>query len=208
MDLFAQVPRIARTERGKGIETSALDGAAGSGRWSRGGRRRPAWFAAMLALTLTLAFASSTTATQRTSSGGSVFGCDGGLCANATVAARWSVTLEHSEGTTYYTISKLWLWSVLPNSRHVAAVLGVSPMSGHYVQALNASGAVVRTIYLAQGSTCGQSYAVGSDDLAYEACTQLTDVPLSVTTLRLITAVQDPAVFGAGWNRSWNASLN
>jgi hypothetical protein len=152
--------------------------------------------------------AGSALATHRTSSGGQVFGCDGGLCATASVSAIWDVVQGHSEGQTYWAVSKLWLYSYISNARNTASVLGVSPISGHFAQALNSSGVVLKTIYLTQRSSCGQSFFVGIDDLSYNACASYVELPLSTTTLRLITKVEDPFVFGAGWNKTWNASLN
>jgi hypothetical protein len=171
--------------------------------------RRPRRFMAMivLSMTLLLTFATSVQAVSRSSNGGTQFACDGGLCITAKFYANWTAVQGRSEGQNYWMISNLSPWGVLPQARNAAAVLGVKPMSGIKVEALNSANVVVRTITLTQGVGCTAG-AAHPNDLVYKACRTYIEVPLTVTKLRFTIKIEDPFVFGVGWLKTWSASID
>ena len=158
-----------------------------------------------LALAALLATAGSVLAVRKTSNPGTVFGCDGGVCATAQFLASWDVVQGHSEGQHYWTVTNMWPSVVLGNARAAAAQLGVKPMAGLRVEALNSSGAVVGR-FSWSSSACG-SFAIGTNDLYYGGCDTYTELPLSAVKLRFDLKVEVPAKFGAGLSKTWVANL-
>ena len=163
--------------------------------------------AIVFGLILAMVAAGTVAASDESSSGGTVPGCDGGVCTNLISSAQWSVAHEYGEGTHFWAVRYLRLKGILSQAKAPLAHAGVEPLYGMKVEALNSSGAVVKTITLTHGYYCGFPSAGSPADVSYSACRSYVELPLTVTRLRFIIKIDDPGVLGVGWARTWTAPI-
>jgi hypothetical protein len=171
--------------------------------------RQAVFLAIPLSLAASLLLAPIVTATQRSSDPGPVWGCDGGLCATARFKVTYQVVQQHSEGQTYWHVSKIEIWGSLgQGTKQQASVIGVDPVPHSWnVQFLNSSGSVLLTT-TPSGGTC-YNQVNDATALWWARCNWYgVDVPLSATKVRTNVYVDDFTTNGTGWQKTWTMSLN
>jgi hypothetical protein len=165
--------------------------------------------AVVMALVATLVFAASVTATQHSTRRGPYWGCDGGLCSGANYQITYQVVQGHSEGQSYWAVSRFEMWSSLgAGTKAQAAVIGENPVPHAWlVSYLNASGATVTYSYPPAGS-CYSQLNDGTALWWVRCDFYEKDVPLTVVSVRVSFYTDDFTTNGTGWSTSWTQSLN
>jgi hypothetical protein len=153
-------------------------------------------------------FASVVYGVQR-NSGASVYGCEGGLCVTAYFSATYDVVLQHSEGQTYWHVSKIEIYGTLGyGSKNAADVWSVDPEALAWnVQFKNAAGTTLLQVY-PTGSSCWPHFW-DNTALYWVKCKSIgVDLPYSTTQVKINALIADNGANGAGWQKSWTMSLN